>query len=173
MQTLIFLPTQGPHLPRTGPEALFDWRAQCRLAAKLQAERPEACIYVPSAFQQEGARSELEFYGEQLRAEGVPEEGMQLDARGLDTVEQCELALAAAASASARLIAVTGSTQARRVRYLTRGHEVEHFTVRGTTNRGLWFTHSVLGFVFPVLDHLGLREQWKAFVARRRLQGRQ
>ena len=104
MKAILFLPTQGPHLPRAGPEEKYDWRVQCRTAAALQHEIPDSIIYVPSAFQQTGARSELEFYGAQLRTDGVSQESMLLDPHGLETVEQCELALALSEKNRARLI---------------------------------------------------------------------
>jgi hypothetical protein len=173
MRTIIFLPTQGPHLWRSGPADQSDWRAQCRLAAVLQRGIPHSVVYVPSAFQQAGSPSELELYKEQLRAEQVPPEGMLLDPQGLDTVGQCELALAFAGKEQARLIALSCYVHFRRVRYLLKGHPVEHVVACGEPNRGLRLTHLVLGVVFPVLDRIGLRNWWKIRVSRRRLQGRQ
>jgi len=173
VKTILFLPTQGPHLPRSGPAEKFDWREQCRLAARLRKEMPGATVYVPSAFQQAGAPSELAFYGAQLRAEGVPEEALVLDPRGLDTVEQCELALALAHGVNARLVAVSCAVHVARVRWLLRGHQVQHVIARGTPSRWLQFTHVVLAIAFPFLDVLGLRGWWKRRVSRRRLAGRQ
>lgn len=173
MKTLIFLPTQGPHLPRSGPADHFDWREQCRVAARLQKNMPDAVVYVPSAFQQADSPSELDFYGAQLRADGVSADALLLDPHGLDTIEQCDLALALAAKQNARLIAVSCAVHERRVRHLLRGQDVEHVIARGTPSRWLQFTHIVLGFVFPVIDALGLRDWWKRRVVRRRLAGKQ
>lgn len=173
MKTILFLPTQGPHMPRSGPAEEFDWRVQCRLAAKLQKERSDSVVYVPSAFQQAGARSELEFYGDELREDGVPPDAILLDPRGLDTVEQCDLALALAEKEQASLIAISCHVHVQRVRYLLRGHPVENVIARGTPSQWLRFTHLVLGIAFPVLDKLGLRDWWKQFVTRRRLKGKQ
>ena len=173
MKAILFLPTQGPHLPRTGAAEQFDWRAQCRLAAALQKALADSIIYVPSAFQQAGTRSELEFYGEQLRNEGVPHEAIQLDRQGYETVEQCELAIALAEKESARLIVISCHVHFGRVRYLLKGHPVEHVIAHGTPSPWLHFTHLVLGLGFPVLDKLGLRDWWKHRVTRRRLQGKQ
>ncbi len=173
MKTILFLPTQGPHLTRRGQEEQFDWRAQCRLAAENQRATPDSVVFVPTAFQQEGARSELEFFGDQLRAEGVTEDALLLSKQGFETVEQCELALALAENERARLIAITCHVQFKRVGYLLRGRDVEHVVAYGTPNRWLQFTNRVLGIVFPVLDWLGLREWWKRRVAMRRSQGKQ
>lgn len=173
MQTILFIPTQGPHLSRAGPREQFDWRVQCRKAAEMQKATPGSLIFVPSAFQQTGSRAEIDFYGEQLRAEGVPEKALLLSKRGFDTVEQCELALALLNQEQARLIAISCHVQSRRVRSLLKGHAVEHVVVHGIPSRWLQFTNCVLGFGFPVLDWLGLREWWKRRVARRRLQGKQ
>lgn len=170
---IIFLPTQGPHLTRSGPAEAYDWRVQCRLAADCVKRKPGSVIYVPSAFQKEGCASELEFYGERLRAEGVPDEAMILELRGFDTVEQCELAIAFAAKEHAKLITITCRVQSRRVRYLMRGAGVEHIIAEGTPNRWLQFTNLALGVAFPIMDRLGLREWWKRRVARRRLGGKQ
>lgn len=173
MKTLLFLPTQGPHLPRSGQAEKYDWRVQCRVAAGLLGEMPEAAVYVPSAFQQAGSPSELEFYGAQLRDEGVPPEALLLDPRGLDTIEQCELAAALAQNEGARLVAISCAVHLRRVRYLLRGHAVEHVVAHGTPSRWLQFTHIVLGAAFPVIDALGLRGWWRQRVRERRLSGRQ
>lgn len=173
MKTLIFLPTQGPHLPRTGPAEAFDWREQCRLAALVWRADPHSMIFVPSAFQQTGAPSELDFYGDQLRREGVSERSLILHARGLDTVEQCELALARAASERGSLIAITCAAQSLRVRYLLRGHRVLHVTAHGTPSRWLQFTNLVLAIAFPIIDQLGLREWWKQRLTQRRVLGKQ
>ncbi len=173
MQTLIFLPTQGPHLPRSGPADQADWRVQCRMAAERLRSLEDAVIYVPSAFQMTGKPHELDYYAGELRALGVAESALRLDPRGLDTVEQCELALDAARGGKAKLIAITCSTQSPRVRWLLRGHDVMHVTARGRANRWLRFSNGVLALVFPVLDVLGLREWWKARVARRRQAGLQ
>ena len=151
----------------------FDWRVQCRLAAAWQRSHPDSLIYVPSAFQQAGAPSELEYYGDRLRAEGVPGDLLRLDPRGYETVEQCELALALARSEQAKLVAVVCQVQARRVRHLLQEQAVEPIIARGKPNRWLQFTHLVLARVFPVVDHLGMREAWKQQIARRRVQGRQ
>lgn len=173
MTHLIFLPTQGPHMPRPRAEEDFDWRQQCRLAAVLQRERSDAVIYVPSAFRQSGAPSELEFYGERLRAEGVPETAMRLEARGLETVEQCELAIDLAQREHARLTAVTCRVQLARVKYLLRHHDVEHIVAHGTPNAWLRVSNAILAIVFPIIDQLGLRASWKRWTARRRLEGKQ
>ena len=173
MKTIIFLPTQGPHLPRTGPVAAYDWRVQCQLAAARWKSGTDSVIYVPSAFQQTGARSELDFYGELLSASGVPGDAMMLDPRGLDTVEQCELALALAARENARLVAISCHVHLPRVRYLLRGHGVEHVVASGTPNRWLHFTHIILAVLFPILDMLGLRGWWKSRVTKRRQAGLQ
>lgn len=143
------------------------------MAAASFNANPDAVVYVPSAFQQAGARSELELYGDQLCAEGVPVDSMVLDRRGFDTVEQCELALALAAKEHARLMAISCDVHSTRVRYLLRGSSVEHLIAIGTPNRWLRFTHRVLSVTFPVLDHLGLRGWWKGRVARRRMKGKQ
>jgi hypothetical protein len=173
MMHLIFLPTQGPHLPRPGAEEDFDWREQCRLAASLQRERSDAVIFVPSAFQQSGSPSELESYGARLRAEGVPEIAMRLEPRGLETVEQCELAIELAQRENARLVAVTCSVQLARVKYLLRHHDVEHIVAHGTPNAWLRVSNAILAIAFPIIDHLGLRPAWKRWTSRRRLQGKQ
>ena len=173
VKAIIFLPTQGPHLQRTGDKTNFDWHEQCRLAAATQKIESDSIIYVPSAFQQKGTRSELDFYQERLNAEGVADDSMVLEMKGLDSVEQCELALEFARRLGARLIAVSCATHYRRVRYLLKGGHVEHRIAVGTPNRWLAFTHLVLALVFPVLDALGLRHWWKLWVARRRLEGRQ
>lgn len=173
MKTLIFLPTQGPHLPRRGPAEEFDWREQCRIAARLQSEQPHAVVYVPSAFQQAGSPSELEFYSNELRSLGVPADSLIFDPHGLDTIEQCDLAIALAAKESARPVAVSCAVHERRVRYLLSGHEVDHIIAHGTPSRWLQFTHIVLGIAFPMIDALGLREWWKQRVTQRRLAGKQ
>lgn len=173
MKTLIFLPTQGPHLPRCGPAEKFDWREQCRIAARLQSEQPDAVVYVPSAFQQAGSPSELEFYGDELRTLGVPADTLLLDPHGLDTIEQCDLAIALAAKDRAKLIAVSCAVHERRVRYLLRGDDVELVIAHGTPSRWLQFTQIVLGIAFPIIDALGLREWWKRRVTQRRLAGKQ
>lgn len=173
MKAIVFLPTQGPHLPRKGPAEAFDWRAQCRVAAALQRGLDGSVIYVPSGFQQAGSPSELEFYGGALREAGVPDEALMLEPRGLDTIEQCDLATALAQSENARLVVVSCRVHFRRVRYLLKDHEVEHVIVDGVPSRWLQFTHIVLGVMFPVLDALGLRAQWRRYVNRRREKGRQ
>ena len=173
MQTLIFLPTQGPHLDRPGSVEQFDWRVQCRLAADLQRTTPESIIYVPSAFRQAGTKSEIEFYRGQLLEEGVPEASLRLEPRGLETVEQCELALAVANREQSSLAVVVCEVQARRVRHLMKGHEVKFIIARGTPNQWLQFTNLILGVLFPVVDALGLRGWWKQRIAGRRLQGKQ
>jgi hypothetical protein len=173
MKHLIFLPTQGPHLPRSGAAGLFDWHVQCRLAAQLQREREDAVIFVPSAFQQTGSASELEFYGERLRAEGVPGAALRLEPRGLETIGQCELALDLAQRENARLIAVTCAVQLARVRYLLSGHQVEHIVAHGTPSASLRLTNAILAIAFPIIDHLGMRRAWIRWTARRRLSGRQ
>lgn len=173
MKHLIFLPTQGPHLRRSGDEDAFDWRVQCRIASRLQRELDDAVVVVPSAFHMTGSRSELDYYGERLRAEGVPASALRLDPRGLETIEQCELALALAREHNARLIAVTCSVQLARVRYLLRGHGVEHVVAHGTPNPSLRFTNAILAIAFPVIDHLGLRRAWVRFTTKRRLTGKQ
>jgi hypothetical protein len=173
VKAIIFLPTQGPHLPRGGPAEQFDWRVQCRLAAERWRGNAECVVYVPSAFRESGSRAELEYYSGQLLAEGVPPEGMILDPRGLETVEQCELALALSEKERARLVAVTCRAQSRRVRYLLRGHDVEHITAEGTANPWLRFTNILLGVAFPIVDRLGLRGWWKRRVGRRRILGKQ
>lgn len=173
MQTLIFLPTQGPHLERPGPAEHFDWRVQCRIAATLQKASLNSVIYVPSAFQQTGTKSELTFYGDQLRAEGVPEEALRLDEHGLETVEQCELALALADREQARMVVIVCHVQVMRVRYLLRDHNVEFIIAKGTPNIGLHFTSLILGVLFPIIDVLKLRGWWKQRIARRRARGKQ
>ncbi len=173
MQTLIFLPTQGPHLGRSGPAEQFDWRVQCRLAAALQKTMQNSVIYVPSAFQQTGTKSEIEFYGKQLLADGVPLEALHMDRRGLETVEQCELALALAKLEGAHLVAIVCDVQAMRVRYLLRGHDAEFIGATGTPNKFLRFTNLILGILFPLVHVLGLRGRWKQQVARRRMLGKQ
>ena len=173
MKTILFLPTQGPHLDRAGPSEQFDWRSQCRLAASLQRALPDSIIYVPSAFQQSGAKSEIDYYGEQLRDEGVPTDSQRLERCGLDTVEQCDLALALAKVENARLLVISCYVHFKRVRYLMKGHTVQHVIAYGTPSRWLQFTHLVLGVLFPVIDFLGLRSRWKQWVNRRRLQGKQ
>lgn len=173
MKTILFLPTQGPHMSRSGCADQFDWRVQCRMAAELQKGTADSVVFVPSAFQQAGARSEIDFYGEQLRAAGVAEYALLLTRQGWDTVEQCELALALAKLERARLIAISCNVHFKRVRYLLKGHAVEHVIAHGTPNRSLHFTHLALGIVFPVFDRLGLREWWKRWVARRRSRGKQ
>lgn len=173
MQTLIFLPTQGPHLPRAGAVEQSDWHEQCRLAAQLQRRCGDAVIYVPSAFCQCGAKSELEFYSEQLRAVGVPADALRLDRQGLDTVEQCELAVALAKEMEARMIVVACRSQHWRVRYLLRHESVEFVVADGTPSAWLRFTNVVLTMLFPIIDCLGLREWWKHRVRRRRESGRQ
>ncbi len=173
MKTLIFLPTQGPHLPRSGPADQFDWHVQCRLAASLQRNTEDSVIYVPSAFHQTGSPSELDYYGAELRSLGVPESALILASHGLDTVEQCELATALATETGAQLIAVTCHVQRHRIRYLLRHTTVQHIIARGTPSRWLHFTHLVLTLAFPVLDLLGLRPWWKARLHHRRLAGKQ
>ncbi len=173
MKTILFLPTQGPHLPRPGPSEQYDWLVQCRMAASLQRGLPGSVVYVPSAFHQAGSRSELDFYGEELRGEGVSEDALLLEPHGFETVEQCERALALARSKDARLLVITCYVHFPRVRYLLRGHAVEHCIAWGTPSAWLRFTHQVLGIGFRVIDALGLREPWKRLVGRRRLSGRQ
>lgn len=173
MKTVVFLPTQGPHLPRKGPPEDYDWRVQCRLAAGLLRDHPDVVVYVPSAFQQQGAGSEIEYYSAQLLKDGVPADALLMDKRGLETVEQCELALELAGSLQARLIAVSCAVQARRVKYLLRRHHVEHVIANGTPNPWLRFTHAVLAFLFPVIDAAGGRGWWKRMVEGRRQKGRQ
>lgn len=131
----------------------------------------DAVIYVPSAFQMAGSRSELEFYGEQLQAEGAT--ALRLEACGLDTVEQCERAEVLAREEQAQLVVVTCHVQLSRVRYLLPGPGVTHCIAFGTPSPQLRFSNRILALAFTVLDKLGLRGWWKSFVARRRLQGRQ
>ena len=160
-------------MPRPGPEDRYDWRVQCRLAAALQRSEPDVMVYVPSAFHQEGASSEIEFYGERLRAEGIPEVALRLEQRGLETVEQCELATALAVAHGARLVVISCYAHFPRVRYLMNGYTVEHVVAWGTPSAWLQLTHVVLQWGFPVIDKLGLRQAWKDRVARRRKEGKQ
>lgn len=160
-------------MPRRGPAEAYDWRVQCRLAAALHRSEPDVMVYVPSAFQQEGAPAEVEFYGDLLRAEGVPDSALRLEKRGLETVEQCELATSLAAEEGARLVVISCYVHFPRVRYLLNGHAVEHVVAWGTPSRWLSFTHSVLRWAFPVIDQLGLRQAWKDRVAQRRREGKQ
>ena len=162
MKTILFLPTQGPHMDRAGPSECFDWRAQCRVASALQKALPDAIIYVPSAFQQSGAKAEIDYYGEQLREEGVPTDSLKLEHCGLDTVEQCDLALALAKTENAQLLVISCYVHFKRVRYLMKGHAVEHVIAYGTPSRWLQFTHLVLGVLFPVIDFFGLRRGHQA-----------
>ncbi|MDB6073095.1 MAG: hypothetical protein JWO89_735 [Verrucomicrobiaceae bacterium] len=173
MKTVLFLPTQGPHLPREGPAEQFDWRVQCRLAAALQKGLPNAVVYVPSAFHQEGARPEIEYYGDQLRAEGISDQGLLLEARGFETIEQCELAVDLAEQEGARLVVISCHGHFKRVCYLLKGRAVEHVIAWGAPNRWLHFTHLVLTVAFPIIDVLRLRGWWKRTVVKRRLQGEQ
>lgn len=171
MKSILFLPTQGPHLPRPGRADQADWRTQCRIAAQLQREISDAIIFVPSAFQQEGARSELELYARQLLADGVSENALLLTRLGFETVEQCELAMALAERERARLIVICCRVQLPRVRYLFKGNAVELVIAEGIPNRRLRYTNLVLTFVFPALDGLGLRAWWKRLVVRQRRRG--
>jgi hypothetical protein len=98
---------------------------------------------------------------------------MILDARGLDTVEQCELALAKARADKTSLVTISCAAQALRVRCLLRGHGVRHSMAHGTPNRWLLFTNLVLTIIFPIIDQCGLREWWKQRVTQRRMLGKQ
>ncbi len=100
-------------------------------------------------------------------------EALLLELKGFDTVEQCELALALVEKEQARLITISCYVHFKRVRYLLRGHPVEHVISYGTPNTWLRFTHQVLGLAFPVLDQFRLRGWWKRRVVGRRLQGKQ
>lgn len=173
MPEILFLPTEGPHLPRTGPEEDFDWRVQCRMAAQWLRAHPDGLVYVPSAFRQAGQPSELDFYRDRLGAEGVPDSSMLLDPSGWETIEQCDLALALAADRRARLTVLTCASHAKRVRYLMRGRDVEHLVAPGTASPSLRRAHVVLGVLFPLLDKAGLRGWWMRWLRHRRLQGTQ
>ncbi len=160
-------------MPRKGPPEAFDWRVQCRVAAALQRGLAESIVYVPSGFRQAGSPSELEYYGDELRAAGATEAALRLEPDGLDTTEQCDLAVALARRENAALLVVSCRVHFRRVRYLLKDHAVEHVIVDGIPSRWLQFTHIVLAMAFPVLDALGLRRAWMKFVARRRQKGKQ
>lgn len=171
MKTLIFIATQGPHCSRNGREELFDWRISCKMAAEIQRARPGSVIYVPSAFGQAGSTSEYDFYKKELEKNGVPKDALFMDRHGHETVEQCELALALAEKENAELTVISTFVHFRRIRYLFRDRDVEHYIAYGTPNRWLQFTHIILTVGFPLIDALGLREWWKNRIIRRRLKG--
>lgn len=173
MKVIYFLPTQGPHLPRKGPPEHHDWRMQCWIAATLQRGTPGSIIYVPSAFRQTGSLPEIELYGERLRTEGVAPEEMRLEAKGFETAAQCALADALAKEMQARLVAISCHVHFPRVRYLMKNMNARHVTARGTPNRCLHFSHLVLRPLFPLVDALGLRQQWISWVEKRRQAGMQ
>ncbi len=143
------------------------------MAAELQLSTPASIIFVPSAFEEKGARAEIDLYKERLLAEGASEDAILLVSQGLDTVEQCELALSLAEEEAAKLVAITCHVQFKRVRYMLDKPGVEHVIAHGTPNLWLRFTSLILTYAFPVLDRLGLRETWKRRVANRRSQGKQ
>lgn len=173
MKTIIFIATQGPHCSRPEPEECFDWKVSCKLAAEVQRARPGSVIYVPSAFGQTGSKTEYDFYKEELERNGVPDEAVFMERRGYETTEQCELALALAEKENAVLTVVSTFVHFRRIRYLFRNRDVEHYIAYGTPNRWLQFTHIILTVGFPLIDALGLREWWKQRIIRRRLAGKQ
>lgn len=179
MKTIIFVPTKGPHRSRTGPEKLSDWRVQCRKAAVLQDELPDAVVYVPTAVSITGYPTEYEYYKEELRKNGLRDwltingnPKLIMEKRGQETIEQCELAFALAEREDVRLVVLSTPTHFLRLLYLCRGKGVTHKIAWGIPNPIEAITDTILAILFPVLDFLGLGERFQQWAIRRREKGK-
>lgn len=182
MQTLIVVLTKGPHRPRRGPKERHDWKVQCRKAAELQRQLPEAVVYVPSAVHITGYSPELEYYRAAFAENGLTESIQLISGRralilepiGQETAGQIERGYQFADTLGAKLVVISTLLHFPRVLYLCKGLHATHCIAAGIPNLREAVTDLALAVIFPILDMLipGFRGWFKASVTRRRKSGK-
>ncbi len=156
---------------RIGPAARQDWVSACDDAAKLAKQMPDAKIIVADAYVERGERPDLELYQAALEEAGVPKNQQHLTSEGMETIGHIEALNRIARAEDVDLLIVSTFLHYPRVRWICRGQGHQHRAAWGIPRPKEALTDLVLTILFPLLDRLGLRQQFLKRVTKRRESG--
>ncbi len=159
-----------PRSGRIGPEHLQDWYRGCIKAIKL-ARKLNGKIFIPTAFASQG-ENEADFYALVFKDLGAKEGEVTTVQLGFETIEQLNVALETAERAGRSLIIVSSILHFPRVLWLTRMENVTHRVIIGIPRPKEALTDLALMVLFPIIDILGLRKKFLAYMKKRRLDGK-
>jgi len=148
-------------------EKFQNWYVLCKKAARLANEN-NLSIFIPSGFAPLGEEeTEAQVYIRTLKSLGVSREKIAVIGGVYETIGQVEVFLN-----EKKLTLIVDTLQYPRVRWMCRGKKFKYVIAWGLPNLQEVITDSILIFLFPVLDLLGLRNGFKDRLIKRRKTGK-
>lgn len=172
-----FAPTKSPwNKGRIGPREDQDWFVA--LDAIATAFQAGDSVVVTSKNQLYGMEtSEVVLYKKVLKELGIPEEAIEVNAKGMETIAHVQAALESSAKLGARTMVIYAREPfLSRVVWIARRSTssiaiLRHETFgvpRARENKTDW----VLRFLYPVIDLLGHKKRFQKLVNKRRKAGK-
>jgi hypothetical protein len=151
-----------------------DWYQSLKLAKRLFDQESKlvskVVVLIISNVHVAYEKHEADIYDHALIELGIPRQNLLVIKHAQETIEQVEVAKAFISN-SDRLLAISTFLHYPRVRYLCRGLNARHFAAFGIPRPKEMVTDIILDLLMPVIDWLGLREQFLTKVIKRRESG--
>lgn len=158
---------------RIGPENLQDWFVAIKMAKDMLEIYKPSKVIVVSGLQVSGQNPEADNMVQALKELGVSNENIVIIKNGVETIGQINLARKYARSNGYKLVIISSWIHYPRVRWITKKMMgVKNLFAFGIPRPKEVLTDSILTFLFPIIDLLGLRKAFLDATTKRRLSGK-